>query len=78
MTADSHSSEDLARLYREVIKAHAADPVGYKRIIETTHRHEAYNPLCGDRATIFLELDGDRVKDASFVGRGCSISTASA
>ena len=39
---------------------------------------EGYNPLCGDRETVFLELEGDVLKDVSFQGTGCAISTASA
>jgi nitrogen fixation NifU-like protein len=45
---------------------------------DASHRAEGYNPLCGDRATVFLHVEGDRIRDASFHGAGCSISTASA
>ena len=40
--------------------------------------YEGYNPLCGDKVTVFLELQHDRVKNVSFQGSGCAISTASA
>lgn len=78
MTADSGNREDLTRLYREVIKAHAADPVGYRRIIEATHRHAAYNPLCGDRVEIALRVERDRIEAAAFDGEACAICMASA
>jgi nitrogen fixation NifU-like protein len=69
---------ELRELYQEVILDHSKSPRNLREIEGASHRAEGFNPLCGDRATIFLDLDGDRVLDASFVGRGCSISTASA
>ena len=78
MTADSGNREDLTRLYREVIKAHAADPVGYQRIIEATHRHAAYNPLCGDRVEIAMRVERDCIEAAAFDGEACAICMASA
>ncbi|MGH7033758.1 MAG: Fe-S cluster assembly sulfur transfer protein SufU, partial [Stellaceae bacterium] len=39
---------------------------------------QGHNPLCGDRMTVYLSIEGDRIKDVSFEGRGCAISTASA
>jgi nitrogen fixation NifU-like protein len=69
---------ELRELYQEVILDHSKRPRNLREIAGATHRAEGYNPLCGDRATIFLTLLGDVVKDLSFVGQGCSISTASA
>jgi nitrogen fixation NifU-like protein len=43
-----------------------------------TKRVEGYNPLCGDKLALFIKMVGDKVADASFVGAGCAISTASA
>jgi nitrogen fixation NifU-like protein len=71
-------SEDLRELYQEVILDHGRRPRNLREIPHAAHKADGYNPLCGDRATIFVEVDGDVVKDASFVGKGCSISTASA
>jgi nitrogen fixation NifU-like protein len=71
-------SEDLRELYQEVILDHGKRPRNLREIPGTPHKAEGFNPLCGDRATVYLQLEGDVVKDASFVGRGCSISTASA
>ena len=70
-------SEELRELYQEQILDHSKRPRN-KREISGGRSAEGYNPLCGDRATIFVSLDGDVVKDVSFVGQGCSISTASA
>jgi nitrogen fixation NifU-like protein len=45
---------------------------------DANHRAEGHNPLCGDRVTVFIRLDGDRIEDVSFQGNGCAISKASA
>jgi nitrogen fixation NifU-like protein len=71
-------SEDLRELYQEVILDHGRRPRNLREIPGADRKADGYNPLCGDRATIFVALDGGVIKDASFVGRGCSISTASA
>jgi nitrogen fixation NifU-like protein len=71
-------SSELRELYQEVILDHSKRPRNFREIPAATGRAEGFNPLCGDKATVFLELDGDVVKDVSFKGAGCSISTASA
>lgn len=70
-------SEDLYDLYQEVILDHNKRPHNF-RTIEDGVRAEGYNPLCGDRLTVYLELQEGRIKDASFQGSGCAISKASA
>jgi len=74
----SQGTPELRELYQEVILDHARRPRNFREIKAATGRADGFNPLCGDKATIFLELDGDVVKDVSFLGAGCSISTASA
>ncbi len=69
---------ELRELYQEVILDHSKRPRNLRGMPGANRRAEGYNPLCGDRATVYLELEGDVVKDASFQGMGCSISTASA
>ena len=71
-------SSELRELYQEVILDHSKRPRNFREIPAATGRADGFNPLCGDKATVFLELDGDVVKDVSFKGAGCSISTASA
>jgi nitrogen fixation protein NifU and related proteins len=69
---------DLRELYQELIIDHSKRPRNF-RVLETANRKsEGYNPLCGDKVTVFLELENDRVKNISFQGSGCAISTASA
>jgi nitrogen fixation protein NifU and related proteins len=69
---------DLRELYQELIIDHSKRPRNFK-VLETANRTvEGYNPLCGDKITVFLELEHDRVQNVSFQGSGCAISTASA
>jgi len=74
MTNDS----DLRDLYQEVILDHSKRPRNFRDMAGATGRAEGFNPLCGDKATVFVRLEGDVVTDVSFKGAGCSISTASA
>jgi nitrogen fixation NifU-like protein len=72
------AAASLAGLYRDAIRHHAANPVGYRRPIAATHRHETYNPLCGDRIEVSLRIAGDAVAEAAFDGEACAICMASA
>jgi len=69
---------DLKELYRDVILDHNRHPRNFGRIEPADGRAEGHNPLCGDRLSVFVVLDGERVADIRFEGRGCAISTASA
>jgi nitrogen fixation protein NifU and related proteins len=69
---------DLSGLYQEVILDHSKRPRNFRVLDDATARAEGYNPLCGDRLTLYLRLDGDRISDIAFKGSGCAISTASA
>jgi nitrogen fixation protein NifU and related proteins len=68
---------ELRDLYQEVILDHSKRPRNF-HAIAGARRAEGYNPLCGDRETVYLVLEGDRVRDVAFQGAGCAISTASA
>jgi nitrogen fixation NifU-like protein len=70
-------SSDLEELYQEVILDHNRRPRNF-RAIENGRKAEGYNPLCGDRITVYLRLDDGVIADASFQGAGCAISKASA
>ncbi len=65
-------------LYREIILEHYHHPRFKGALADADRRAEGMNPLCGDELTIYLKTDGDRIVDARFEGRGCSISQASA
>lgn len=69
---------DLEDLYQEVILDHNRRPRNFREIPPPAHRAEGFNPLCGDRLTLYLDVDGDRIRDVSFQGSGCAISKASA
>ena len=69
---------ELNDLYQEVILDHNRRPHNFRTIESPSARQEGYNPLCGDRLTLYLTLDGDLIKDAAFQGSGCAISKASA
>jgi nitrogen fixation NifU-like protein len=69
---------ELRELYQELILDHSRHPRNFRELKQANRSAEGYNPLCGDRATVYLLLDGDVVRDVSFQGAGCSISTASA
>ena len=71
--------ESLRELYQEVILDHSRHPRHFGALAEPTHKGEGLNPLCGDRVTVYLHVDGtNRIEDISFEGRGCAISQASA
>ncbi len=69
---------ELGDLYQEVILDHNRRPRNFRGMQEANRRAEGFNPLCGDRLTVHLRLDGDVLTDISFEGSGCAISKASA
>lgn len=69
---------DLADLYKDVIVDHNRSPRNFRPMLEANRSARGVNPLCGDRLTVYLHLDGDRIADVSFEGSGCAISVASA
>ena len=69
---------DLKDLYRDVIIDHNRRPRNFGRLEQPDAHAEGFNPLCGDRLDVYLKLDGDRIRDVGFEGKGCAISVASA
>src|SRR5690606_33779330 len=69
---------DLRHLYQEVIVDHNRSPRNFRRIEPADRKLEGFNPLCGDRLTVYLKTDGDTIEDVAFEGSGCAISVASA
>ena len=69
---------DLRELYQATILDHYKKPRNFGPLPGATRHAEGHNPLCGDRVTVHVLLDGDRVADVRFEGSGCAISTASA
>ncbi|HVD94118.1 MAG TPA: SUF system NifU family Fe-S cluster assembly protein [Vicinamibacterales bacterium] len=69
---------DLRDLYQEVILDHNRRPRNFYAIPDASQTAEGYNPLCGDRLTLYMKVSGDVITDLSFEGAGCAISKASA
>lgn len=70
---------DLRELYQQVILDHNRAPRNFRKPEEDeTRAADGHNPLCGDRVTVYVVLDGDVIRDVAFQGSGCAISTASA
>jgi nitrogen fixation NifU-like protein len=65
-------------LYQDLILDHSKHPRNCHAMADANRNAEGYNPLCGDKLKLYVKMDGEVVKDASFVGSGCAISTASA
>lgn len=69
---------DLGDLYQEVILDHNKRPRNFRANPQANRRAVGHNPLCGDRVTVYVDLQGDVLKDVCFEGSGCAISKASA
>jgi len=69
---------DLRELYQQVILDHNKSPRNFKKLESANRTAEGYNPLCGDHYTLFVEMDGEVIRDVGFQGSGCAISKASA
>ena len=69
---------DVRELYQQLIVDHSRSPRNCHALEGANASAEGYNPLCGDHVTLYVKLEDDRVKDISFQGNGCAISTASA
>ncbi|HWC95367.1 MAG TPA: SUF system NifU family Fe-S cluster assembly protein [Candidatus Sulfopaludibacter sp.] len=65
-------------LYQEIILDHSKRPRNCRAMEDANRKAEGYNPLCGDKLKLFIKVEDEIVKDVSFVGSGCAISTASA
>lgn len=68
----------LRELYQQVIIDHGRHPRNSGELAEATHSKEGFNPLCGDKLTVYFLLENDVIKEAKFIGSGCAISMASA
>jgi len=68
---------DLRELYQEVILDHGKNPRNHRFPEPFNREGRGYNPLCGDKITLRLQLDGDTISDVGLIGQGCAISQAS-
>ncbi len=70
--------DDLQDLYQQLILDHNKSPRNQGKLVDSNRQAQGYNPLCGDKLQVYLHVEDDIVKDISFEGSGCAISTASA
>jgi len=69
---------DLRELYQETILEHSKSPRNFRKLAAANRTAEGYNPLCGDHFTLYVDVEGDSIRDIGFQGSGCAISKASA
>ena len=69
---------ELSELYQEILLEHNSKPRNFRKLEQATQSAEGYNPLCGDRITLYLNLQDGVIADVAFQGSGCAISRASA
>ena len=69
---------ELGDLYQELIVDHSRRPRNFRRLENPTHQAEGFNPLCGDKVRVYVDLSNNIVRDVAFEGEGCAISKASA
>lgn len=67
-----------SELYQSIILDHNRSPRNFRELPPPARHADGHNPLCGDRLTVWVDLDGDVVRDVTFLGNGCAISKASA
>ena len=70
--------DDVNDLYQQVILDHCKKPRNFHELPQCSCSAQGHNPLCGDQLKLFLTLDGEVIREATFVGQGCCISKASA
>jgi nitrogen fixation NifU-like protein len=68
---------EMRELYQEMILDHHRHPRNFGKLPDANREAEGFNPLCGDRVTVYALLDGDRIQKLSFEGSGCAICMAS-
>ena len=69
---------DIRELYQEVIVDHNRNPRNFGKLDNATKTLDGFNPLCGDKLTLYLKLNDEIIEDVHFDGSGCAISVASA
>jgi len=69
---------DLKDLYQEAILDHYKKPKNFHKIDHANRQADGYNPLCGDKLSVFIRMENGLIQDIGFIGTGCAISTASA
>ena len=69
---------DLNELYQEILLEHNSKPRNFRKLDQANHTADGFNPLCGDRISLYLQVEDGIITDVGFQGTGCAISRASA
>lgn len=69
---------DIQDLYQELIVDHSRRPRHFHPLTNANRKAEGFNPLCGDKLTVYMRVENGVIKDLAFEGSGCAISVASA
>ena len=70
---------ELRDLYQELIIDHSKKPRNFREMEDANHEADGFNPLCGDKLHLYMKVDDEGIiRDVSFKGSGCAISTSSA
>jgi nitrogen fixation protein NifU and related proteins len=69
---------DLKDLYQEAILDHHRKPRNFGKLERANRKADGYNPLCGDKLIVYIQIENGILADIAFTGSGCAISTASA
>jgi len=70
-------SNEVRDLYREIVIEHSKRPRNFRKL-ESVPAAEGYNPLCGDRVTVYVDVTGEQLNDIAFEGSGCAVCVGSA
>ena len=70
--------KELQELYRRTVLEHSRHPRNFRRLDAPDRIAEGFNPLCGDKITVYLDLSQESIQAITFEGTGCAISLASA
>lgn len=74
----NRSDVELSALYRDTVLDHFRSPRGRKSLDRVDLSRMGHNPVCGDRLSLSLKVDGDRIDEVAIETKGCAISVASA
>ncbi len=72
------SKQELQEVYRKRVLEHSRHPHNFGRPENTNRQAQGFNPLCGDKVTVFLRVENETIRALGFEGTGCAISIASA
>jgi len=72
------SADELKQVYQQTVIEHSREPHHFGRLESATHQAEGFNPLCGDKTRVYLQIENDLVERISHETSGCAICKASA